>query len=131
MYGDFEAQRHWMEITYHLPVREWYVNGTDNDLLYWGLDYPPLTAYHSYIMGFLAHVINPSWVSLHSSRGIQNTTHKMYMRLSAILPFHIFYVPAVLLFIFYEKTYELKANSLMPLILLYPGLIAIDNAHFQ
>lgn len=28
-----------------------YVNGPDNDLLYWGLDYPPLTAYHSWLMG--------------------------------------------------------------------------------
>ena len=25
LYGDYEAQRHWMEITYHLPVSEWYV----------------------------------------------------------------------------------------------------------
>ena len=25
MYGDYEAQRHWMEITYNLPLREWYV----------------------------------------------------------------------------------------------------------
>lgn len=24
MFGDFEAQRHWMEITYHLPYTEWY-----------------------------------------------------------------------------------------------------------
>lgn len=23
MYGDYEAQRHWMEITYHLPVNQW------------------------------------------------------------------------------------------------------------
>ena len=23
MFGDYEAQRHWMEITYHLPVEEW------------------------------------------------------------------------------------------------------------
>ena len=22
--GDYEAQRHWMEVTVHLPVREWY-----------------------------------------------------------------------------------------------------------
>ena len=25
----------------------------DNDLLYWGLDYPPLTAYHSKICGYV------------------------------------------------------------------------------
>ncbi|EJW72974.1 hypothetical protein WUBG_16119, partial [Wuchereria bancrofti] len=51
MYGDYEAQRHWMEITYHLPINQWYVNGSDNDLNYWGLDYPPLTAYHSWLLG--------------------------------------------------------------------------------
>ena len=53
MHGDFEAQRHWMEITYHTPLGEWYRNTTDNNLQYWGLDYPPLTAYHSYVMGYV------------------------------------------------------------------------------
>lgn len=47
MHGDFEAQRHWMEITTHLPVSKWYFY----DLKYWGLDYPPLTAYHSWLCG--------------------------------------------------------------------------------
>ena len=47
MYGDFEAQRHWMEMTIHLPISNWYFY----DLEYWGLDYPPLTAYHSWLMG--------------------------------------------------------------------------------
>jgi alpha-1,3-glucosyltransferase len=51
MHGDYEAQRHWMEITINLPVKDWYFNTTDNDLLYWGLDYPPLTAYLSYAFG--------------------------------------------------------------------------------
>ena len=47
MHGDFEAQRHWMEITIHLPISKWYTY----DLQYWGLDYPPLTAYHSWLLG--------------------------------------------------------------------------------
>ena len=51
MYGDYEAQRHWQEITVNLPVDKWYFNSSQNDLLYWGLDYPPLTAYHSYLVG--------------------------------------------------------------------------------
>jgi alpha-1,3-glucosyltransferase len=51
IHGDYEAQRHWMEITYNLNVRDWYRNTSDNDLSYWGLDYPPLTAYHSQLMG--------------------------------------------------------------------------------
>jgi alpha-1,3-glucosyltransferase len=49
MHGDFEAQRHWMELTRHLPVSQWYFY----DLQWWGLDYPPLTAYHSWILGFM------------------------------------------------------------------------------
>lgn len=51
MFGDYEAQRHWMEITVNIPVKDWYTNSTENDLNYWGLDYPPLTAYHSWLMG--------------------------------------------------------------------------------
>ena len=47
MFGDYEAQRHWMEITIHLPFRQWYTY----DLQYWGLDYPPLTAYVSWLCG--------------------------------------------------------------------------------
>lgn len=34
MFGDFEAQRHWMEITQFLPLKQWY----RFDLEYWGLD---------------------------------------------------------------------------------------------
>ena len=52
-YGDFEAQRHWLELTTALPVDEWYRNSTRNDLSYWGLDYPPLTAYHAWGCGKL------------------------------------------------------------------------------
>lgn len=74
MFGDFEAQRHWMEITYHLSPSEWYkllklivfkistlsllryFNTSNNNLSYWGLDYPPLTAYHSWICGAMYDV---------------------------------------------------------------------------
>lgn len=49
MYGDYEAQRHWMELTIHLPLRQWYTY----DLQYWGLDYPPLTAYVSWFCGIM------------------------------------------------------------------------------
>lgn len=52
-FGDFEAQRHWMELTVNLDVHEWYVNGTHNNLTYWGIDYPPLTAYFSWAWGKL------------------------------------------------------------------------------
>lgn len=49
LFGDYEAQRHWMEITVHLPISKWY----HYDLQWWGLDYPPLTAYHSWLCGIV------------------------------------------------------------------------------
>lgn len=72
MFGDYEAQRHWMEITVNLPVKEWYRNSTVNDLRYWGLDYPPLTAYQSYIHGVLLKFFDPASVSLFTSRGYES-----------------------------------------------------------
>lgn len=59
MYGDFEAQRHWMELTIHLPTSMWYLY----DLQYWGLDYPPLTAYHSWLLGKVYVLIHLSWLN--------------------------------------------------------------------
>ncbi|GAA5975083.1 hypothetical protein JCM21900_002433 [Sporobolomyces salmonicolor] len=84
--GDFEAQRHWLSLTSsslssrtHLslpfvplriplypppsppssstpvPASAWY----SHDLSYWGLDYPPLTAYHSFLLGLVAR-LSPS-----------------------------------------------------------------------
>ncbi len=32
MFGDFEAQRHWMEITTNLHPAEWYIQTENNDL---------------------------------------------------------------------------------------------------
>lgn len=44
-FGDYEAQRHWMEITTNLPMQQWYRDGLHNDPSYWPLDYPPLSAF--------------------------------------------------------------------------------------
>jgi hypothetical protein len=81
MYGDYEAQRHWMELTLHLPAKDWYRQTTDNDLLYWGLDYPPLTAWHSRVCGYIMNAVEPAAVALGSSRGYESSSSRMAMRL--------------------------------------------------
>ncbi|KAK0393417.1 hypothetical protein QR680_000201 [Steinernema hermaphroditum] len=124
-FGDFEAQRHWMEITTNLPISEWYVNSTNNDLNYWGLDYPPLTAYHSFIVGKISEMIHPEWTALHTSRGITNDYHKLFMRMSVMVTFVALYIPALWLLLKNAKSEVLLAA------LLYPGLMLIDNGHFQ
>lgn len=129
MYGDFEAQRHWQEITINLPITDWYTNTTDNDLMYWGLDYPPLTAYHSWILGQVAKYINSSYVELHASRGITSDEHKTFMRNTVLVADLLVYIPAL---IFAIKSITKNRLSLCyAVVLFYPGQMIIDNGHFQ
>ncbi|XP_067143750.1 dolichyl pyrophosphate Man9GlcNAc2 alpha-1,3-glucosyltransferase isoform X1 [Centruroides vittatus] len=133
MYGDYEAQRHWMEITVNLPVKEWYQNSTKNDLLYWGLDYPPLTAYHSLLCGYIAQWFDKSWVALKTSRGYESYDHKIFMRATVILADILIYIPAIILYwTRISKPYRLREKAIAATItLLYPGFILIDHGHFQ
>ncbi|KAL0069802.1 Glucosyltransferase-like protein [Marasmius tenuissimus] len=129
MYGDYEAQRHWMELTVHLPILKWYTY----DLQYWGLDYPPLTAYVSWLCGKVGAWIQPSWFALDASRGIETTGSKLYMRLTVIAWDLLVYVPAIHLFksrwlgTRSKRTQELAFLILM----LQPALLLIDFGHFQ
>ncbi|XP_072245198.1 dolichyl pyrophosphate Man9GlcNAc2 alpha-1,3-glucosyltransferase [Leuresthes tenuis] len=132
MFGDYEAQRHWQEVTYNLPLQEWYFNTTDNDLNYWGLDYPPLTAYHSWICAYVAKMINPEWVELHRSRGYESPVHKLFMRTTVLVADVLIYIPAVVLYslCLIDGSSTKKVSTLL-CILLYPGIILIDYGHFQ
>lgn len=148
MFGDYEAQRHWMEITYNLNVTEWYFNTTNNDLMYWGLDYPPLTAYHSLICGFVAASLSPKYVELNYSRGFESESHKLFMRYSVFFVDLLIFVPALYLYfhaqekniseLFKKDTsvYSVQKNNNnlsknIIFALMYPGLIIIDYGHFQ
>ncbi|KAF2978385.1 hypothetical protein EK904_005479 [Melospiza melodia maxima] len=118
MYGDYEAQRHWQEITYNLPIRQWYFNTSDNNLLYWGLDYPPLTAYHSFVCAYIAKLINPDWVALHTSRGYESQPHKLFMRTTVFVADLLVYIPAVILYCFSlkETSAKKKASTWFPVL---------------
>lgn len=140
LFGDYEAQRHWQEITVNLPIKDWYENTTDNDLLYWGLDYPPLTAYHSYLIGHAAKIVNSSFVELHKSRGISTENHKLFMRLSVLAADLLIYIPSLLIacnVIFFNvlKMNKQKSEAFHWLYIstatFYSGQILIDNGHFQ
>ncbi|CAI2727065.1 unnamed protein product [Schistosoma spindalis] len=137
MYGDYEAQRHWMEITVNLPFTEWYINSTHNDLNYWGLDYPPVTAYHSWLMGKLANKIDHDWVQLYKSRGFESKEHKLFMRYTVLVADLLFFIPSVLLYFYYVLPSIMNNKSQIGgfystcLTLTYPGLILIDHGHFQ
>lgn len=98
MFGDVECQRHWMEVTLNLPLHEWYAQTPRNDLLYWGLDYPPLTAYLSWAFGALARVLQPDMVALGTSRGIETLGAIAFMRGTALLLDAVLWLPVALAF---------------------------------
>ena len=137
-FGDYEAQRHWMELTINLNVTEWYTNSTHNPVNYWPLDYPPVSGYYSFLLGSIFNQIIPDSVKLKESWGYESAIHKSCMRISVILSDVVFYhVPIYLLlhslFISNKKKYSDYINYYIStfLFLCSPVLIIIDHGHFQ
>ncbi|KAG1739596.1 glycosyltransferase family 57 protein [Suillus lakei] len=129
MFGDYEAQRHWMELTIHLPVREWYTY----DLQYWGLDYPPLTAYVSWLCGRIGSLIESSWFTLQASRGMETGGSKLFMRATVLVLDLLVYVPALYTFVrAWQGTRSSRKRHVALLTLLFhPALLLVDFGHFQ
>jgi len=131
IYGDYEAQRHWMEITTHLPISQWYFH----DLEWWGLDYPPLTAYHSWVLGKIGAFINPDWFALYTSRGSEDPNLKIFMRATVIVSEYLTFVPAAVVFVRrYSRLQGVTtwtASLALVAILMQPATILIDHVHFQ
>lgn len=148
MHGDFEAQRHWLEVTIALPPQAWYWY----DLPYWGLDYPPLTAYHSWVLGKAARDLRlaPELVAFEASRGHEGARGVLFMRLSVLLGDALVLLPAV--WAFARDHYgngnagkgaarrgsndgggatRRRVREVALLALLQPALVLIDHGHFQ
>lgn len=131
MHGDFEAQRHWMEVTIDLPTSHWYFH----DLEWWGLDYPPLTAYHSMLLGRVGSLVQPDWFALYLSRGMDSAGLKVFMRASALVSEYITYVPATIVCVRHMARHHhidaWESSIALTAILLQPATILVDHGHFQ
>jgi len=124
-FGDYEAQRHWMEITVNLTPQQWYTVDAD----YWPLDYPPLTAYHEWIMGIMSWWFEPESVESYTSRGYETNSHRQIMRMSVVISdFLVYFLGAFLV----SRMAPVKMRFVSFLILIVnPVAIYIDHAHFQ
>ena len=120
-----------MEITTHLHISYWYFY----DLEYWGLDYPPITAYHSWLFGEIGSLINPAWFDLSTSRGKEDQLLKVYMRATVLISEYLVYMPAAIIFIrrfsHLRSVNKWEASVALVAILMQPSTILIDHAHFQ
>ena len=119
-YGDYEAHRHWMELTVNLPLKEWYTY----DVAYWGLDYPPVMAYVEYVLGLLSRTFDPLSVDLDSSRGYETPNHRAFMRGTVlVLDLALVVLPLALLT---NRKPLFFASALSS-----PVLLLVDHGHFQ
>ncbi|KAI8452126.1 ALG6, ALG8 glycosyltransferase family-domain-containing protein [Phakopsora pachyrhizi] len=133
-FGDFEAQRHWLGLTVNVGIKDWY----SYDLEYWGLDYPPLTAYHSWILGKIAGQVDPRFVLLRPPHLDDQTGWKdlheplkLFMRSTVILTELLIWIPSYLWsFGIKDQSWKMSIYSIA-ISLLNPNLILIDNGHFQ
>lgn len=139
MYGDYEAQRHWMEITTGLPIGDWYRQTPQNNLQYWGLDYPPLTAFVSYACGRVGLLVEPAAMALGTSHGHQTPLSRVFMRLTVIFFDLVIYFPACYLVVRSYYGHRARRRSItwprryeaVALLLVQPALLLIDHGHFQ
>ena len=132
MYGDFEAQRHWMEIAVNLPPTSWYVNGPDNDLLYWGLDYPPLSAHLAWLLGCTARIFgHAKLVALHASRGHESPETRAFMRHTVLACDALVFLTAAAAYSKAATSSSTRRIALLLQISLVPALLLVDHGHFQ
>lgn len=110
MHGDFEAQRHWLEITNNLPINKWYfydlkVSGQTKELVL-GLGLSTINCV-SFLdpwknviilinLTISAALINPDWIELDKSRGLESVALISFMRKTSLFTDLIIYVPAII-----------------------------------
>ena len=133
-FGDFEYNRHYMEIVTSLPLYHWYLHDLGNSNFM--LKFPPLYAYHSFIWGIIGKLINKSWFELNNSIGCQDIDLKSFMRITVLFSELIAYIPSVIIYTrwmgrHYNKAPSIDQTIIAATILFLPDLAIIDHGHFQ
>ena len=161
-FGDYEAQRHWMvrvaaalpapaalrmldhthadraflpqELALHTPPSEWYITTPRNNLSYWGLDYPPLSGYQSWLCGKAVAAVEPAAVALGTSHGYETPSSKRLLR-ATVLAFDVaVFLPGALLALRALHPRPRRSGDIpwaLALVALQPAFVLIDHGHFQ
>lgn len=122
-----------MEITTSLPISRWYWY----ELEYWGLDYPPLTAYVSWVCGIFSKYLFPDSMKLDESRGYDTEEHRVFMRTTVLIAdlltwmIPVLYAHRLLGREGGSRLLEGGGMASLALCLSPPCLVLIDHGHFQ
>lgn len=79
--------------------------------------------------------MSPRWFELHKSRGLDDPTMKTYMRATVLVSEYLTLVPALVYFVrrfsYAHRVSSWEASIALMAVLMQPGLLLIDHAHFQ
>ncbi|KAK9236128.1 glycosyl transferase [Lipomyces kononenkoae] len=123
---DFEVHRNWLAITYSKPLNEWYYEETSE----WTLDYPPCFAYFEWILSQFANWVDPDMLVV-ENLDYASTAAVYFQRTSVIMSeFVLVYALQAYIQLLPENNRQ-PAYAIAMSIYFSPGLLIIDNIHFQ
>ncbi|CDK25498.1 unnamed protein product [Kuraishia capsulata CBS 1993] len=127
---DFEVHRNWMAITYHLPLKDWYIEDTS----IWTLDYPPFFAYFEWILSHLVpqFVIDDNCLVISAEPPAFSWPSVFYQRSTVILSECVLFWALQWYINSSQPGTERSKNFVVASsIVLSPALTFIDHIHFQ
>ncbi|KAK3818488.1 MAG: glycosyl transferase [Benniella sp.] len=121
---DFEVHRNWLAITHSLPISKWYIDDTSE----WTLDYPPFFAWFEKLLSQFAVLVDPKIVDVENLYYDSPTT--VYFQRTTVI------VSELVLFWALQRMLTVMGNRPLQKVInwslmLNPGLIMVDNMHFQ
>ncbi|KAJ3255222.1 glycosyl transferase [Chytriomyces hyalinus] len=121
---DFEVHRNWLAITHTLPLHKWYYEATSE----WTLDYPPFFALFERTLAAIAELMG-GHVDMTISQHARLDTHTLFFqRASVIVTEALFFYAATR---FFKHMNKREQTIRVALVFCSPGLLFVDNIHFQ
>jgi alpha-1,3-glucosyltransferase len=132
---DFDVHRNWLAITHHVPITQWYHEATS----IWTLDYPPLFAWLEWVLARAAMLLGLRQILELSANPIRTSAALLFQRVS-VLAGELVLFSAICAFSSVTKqawggaqriSIPARCALLCAVVLLHPGLVLVDNIHFQ
>ncbi len=116
---DYDVHSNWKQITYSLPMKDWYFEATS----VWTLDYPPFFAYFEYLLAQVQSFFVPGSMAIAANP--TESSYLLTMRVSVILTDLLYYYACL------RMTRALnKTTGFLCALYVNWGLVLIDNMHF-
>ncbi|TPX48924.1 hypothetical protein SeLEV6574_g01777 [Synchytrium endobioticum] len=120
---DFEVHRNWLAITHSLPISKWYHEASSE----WTLDYPPLFAWLEKLLSVPAQLFDCEMLKLCNLNYASPET-VLYQRLTVIISESVLFLAS---WRYAKNCPKEHVITQLALVFLNPGLIMVDNIHFQ